>query len=523
MNVRSLLAPSVALLVLSVPGLASAAPCSELVKMALPQTTITAATLVSGGSVTPPYGPELGKLPAFCRVEGVLRPTADSQIRFEVWLPETGWNGRFLGVGNGGFAGSIGYGQMAGNLRRGFATAGTDTGHQAEAEDASWAYRHPEKVVDFGWRGLHLTTERAKAIVAARYGQAATKSYFDSCSDGGREALMEAERFPEDYDGILAGAPANNWTGLLTAGLDVGKVIAGDPAAYFSAMKLPAITRAALAACDAQDGLKDGILSDPMTCHFEPETLLCKSGDGLDCLTAPQVGALKKLYGGGRGRDGRVIFPGLLPGDEARTWKGWIVGDSPRPSAYVQGYFRYMVYSDPVWNTLTADVDAAERAAKERTGAAVDAVDPDLSRFVARGGKLMLYHGWNDPAISPLNTIGFYGQVQAKLGQERAAEAVRLYLVPGMGHCAGGPGPSAFGQLGIATTGDDPYAAFSALEGWVEQGKAPGQIVATQYGAAGEVERTRPVCAYPAVARYDGSGDPTKAGSFRCEVGSAAR
>ena len=518
MRVLFLLPTSAVLLLLAFPAAARGASCAELAKLTLPETTIVSATAVADGRVELPYGEPLTKVPAFCRVVGMLQPTADSQIRFEVWLPETGWNGRFLGVGNGGFAGSIYYGQMAGNLRRGFATAGTDAGHQAEAEDASWAYRHPEKVVDYGWRALHLTTDRAKQIVAERYGKAATKSYFDACSDGGREALMEAERFPEDYDGILAGAPANDWTGLLAAGLDVNKVLDGDPAAYFSAMKLPAITKAVLAACDAADGLKDGILSDPLACKFDPKVLQCKDGDALTCLTAPQVGALEKLYAGGVAKNGRVIFPGLLPGDEAGQWKSWIIGDSPHPSAYVQGYFRYMVYSDPKWNSLAADVGAAEKLAKERTGMAVDAVDPDLSRFIARGGKLMLYHGWNDPAISPKNTIGYYGQVQQKIGAETAAGAVRLYVVPGMGHCGGGSGPSAFGQLGIPTAaGGDPFAMFSALEGWVEQGKAPGEIVATQYSAGGDVVRTRPVCAFPKMAKYDGAGDVAKAASFKCE------
>ncbi len=486
--------------------------------MVLPETSIVAATAVTDGAVRPPYGPALSGLPAFCRVEGVLRPTPDSEIRFEVWMPETGWNHRLLGTGNGGFGGTIGYGQMAGNLKRGFATMGSDAGHQAEAEDASWAYRHPEKVVDFGWRAVHLMTERGKAMVAERYGEGARKSYFDACSDGGREALMEAQRFPGDYDGIFAGAPANDWTEMLTAGLVVGKRVDGDPAAYISAMKLPAITRAVLAKCDAADGLKDGIVSDPRRCGFKPAEMLCKGGDGLQCLTAPQVGALEAVYGGARDKSGRMIFPGLMPGDEVGTWKDWLVGNSPAPSAYVQGYFRYMVYEDPVWNSLTADVDAAERRAKERTGAAVDAVNPDLSKFTGRGGKLILYHGWNDPAISPLNTVGYYGRVESALGREKAAEAVRLYMVPGMGHCAGGPGPSAFGQLGIPTTGGDPFAMMSALEGWVEEGKAPGAVVATQYGAGGAVLRTRPVCAYPTEAVWDGKGDAKLAASFRCEA-----
>ena len=231
--------------------------CTAIKDLNLPDTTISTAERVTSGDLEAPgIDKPLHDLPAFCRVRGVLRPTADSEIRFEVWLPENDWNSRFLGVGNGGFAGSIGYQQLAGNLRRGYATAGSDAGHQAQGEDASWAFDHPEKITDFGWRAVHLTTERAKDVVKAYYGKTATKAYFDSCSDGGREALMEAQRFPQDYDGILAGAPANNWTRLLTSGVDVAQETMNDPRAYISSLKLPAIERAALAACDTLDGVK---------------------------------------------------------------------------------------------------------------------------------------------------------------------------------------------------------------------------------------------------------------------------
>ncbi len=224
-------------------NLAHAADCHALAQIALPDTTILTAEQVIGGSFTPPYGAPLTGLPTFCRVSGILHPTADSVIRFEVWMPEKGWNHRFLGTGNGGFAGSIYYGQLGDNLKRGFATAGTDTGHQADAQDASWAYQHPEKVTDFGYRAVHLTTERAKTIIDRFYGQAPTKSYFDACSDGGREALMEAQRFPADYDGILAGAPANNWTKMVAATVDLTKAFVGNPAGYISSMKLLQLPR----------------------------------------------------------------------------------------------------------------------------------------------------------------------------------------------------------------------------------------------------------------------------------------
>jgi Tannase and feruloyl esterase len=495
---------------------AQAADCHELAQIVLPDTTIVTAESVIGGSFTPPYGAPLTGLPAFCRVSGILHPTSDSVIRFEVWMPEKGWNHRFLGTGNGGFAGTIYYTQLGDNLKRGFATAGTDTGHQADAEDASWAYKHPEKITDFGYRALHLTTERAKTIINKFYGDPPTKSYFDSCSDGGREALMEAQRFPADYDGILAGAPANDWTKMLAASVDEMKVFIGNPAGYISSLKLPAITASVQAQCDAQDGLKDGVLNDPRACHFDPEMLLCKKGDELTCLTAPQVTSLKKIYAGGTDNKGHLIFPGLMPGDEAHLWKSWLVGNGPSVSMYTQNYFRYMVFDDPSWNALTANTDTALHAADAKTAQALNATDPDLSRFAARGGKLILYHGWNDPAISPLNTIDYYEQVQAKMGDAKTADFVRLYMVPGMGHCAGGPGATAFGQFGLPTAKGPEYGIFDALEKWEERDTAPGSIIATKYGAAGKVEMTRPLCSYPQVAKYNGNGDPNDSTNFTC-------
>jgi len=265
----------------------------------------------------PPYGRPIDKLPAFCRLAGVIRPSTDSDIRFEVWLPASDWNGKFLSVGNGGFAGSINYFALADDLRRGFATAATDTGHESDAEDASWAFRHPEKVIDFGYRALHATAENAKALIQAFYNSPARYSYFDSCSDGGREALMEAQRFPEDFDGILAGAPANFWTHMLAGAVEIIQSMYGkDPSAYIPSTKLPAIQSAALAACDAQDGVKDGIINDPLQCHFDPSVLLCKGKDSRDCVTAPQLSTLKKLYAGGQDSDraaGHLGSPAPVP------------------------------------------------------------------------------------------------------------------------------------------------------------------------------------------------------------------
>jgi hypothetical protein len=272
------------------------ADCGAMKSLALENTTIMVAEAVTSGTLSvTEQAPLVQGLPPFCRVMGIMRPTSDSQIRFEVWMPDKDWNGRFLGTGNGGFAGSIYYPQLAGYLRRGFAAAGSDAGHQAEGTDASWAFGHPEKVKDFGWRAVHLMTERARQIISAYYGKDAQKSYFDACSDGGREALMEAERFPEDYDGILAGAPANAWSTLLAAGVADLQTMVADPHAYIPVAKLAAIQKAALAACDEVDGVKDGIINDPAKCRFDPNVLLCQGEDTKDCLTPPQVAALKAL------------------------------------------------------------------------------------------------------------------------------------------------------------------------------------------------------------------------------------
>jgi hypothetical protein len=499
-----------------------AADCASLKSLSIENTTITQAEPVTSGSLTPTGSTPLSSLPAFCRVAGILHPTSDSVIRFEVWLPQQNWNGRLLGTGNGGFAGSIGYRQMAGYLARNFAVSGSDAGHQAEAGDASWAFGHPEKVKDFGWRAVHLTADVSKKVLEAYYGKAQSKAYFDACSDGGREALMEAQRFPEDYDGILAGAPAYDWSRLLGTGVSVTQAFIGDPRGYISDLKLPAIQKASLTACDALDGVTDGIIADPAKCHFDPAVLLCKDEDSLDCLTRPQIDALRVLYSGAKNNQGAPVFPGLTMGDET-GWKAWVIGEGPGSSAdaqYVQNDFRYIVTGDPKWDVLTADPDDSVRQSGDKTAADLDAVNPDLTHFRDHGGKLILYHGWNDPAIPPGNTVAYYESVQKKMGAQPTASFARLYMAPGVEHCVGGPGPSSFGQLGIPTAKGSTFGLFDALEDWVEKDSPPGEIVATKY-ATGEngtrkVVMTRPLCAYPQVPKYHGTGDTNDAVSFTC-------
>jgi len=286
-------------------GLGRGATCESLAQIQLPNTTITSARPVAAGAFTPPKGetglsgpPTYTHLPAFCQVAGVIKPSADSDIRFEVWRPAAGWNGRFQGIGNGGFAGSIDYsGGLANAIANGYAAASTDTGHTQNGIDAKWALDHPEKIIDFGYRAIHATTENGKAIVRAFYGEAPKYSYFSSCSNGGRQALMEAQRFPADYDGIVAGAPANEWTHLF-AGFIWNAQALSEPGGYIPSAKFNAIETAALAACDTLDGVQDGVIDDPRKCHFDPATLLCLGDDSPSCLTAPQVRTLQRIYSG---------------------------------------------------------------------------------------------------------------------------------------------------------------------------------------------------------------------------------
>ncbi len=518
-----------------VPPAHAAPTCEGLAGLTLGPANVVSAQTVAAGAFTPPPNlapwlagdPSLYRtLPSFCRVALQARPSADSDIKIEVWMPVAGWNGRLQAQGNGGFAGEIDYGGLGTALGQAYATVATDTGHSGPGVDARWALGHPEKVADFGYRAIHLMTETAKAAIKAFYGKAPARSYFASCSNGGRQGLMEAQRFPGDFDGILAGAPANFWTHLLTSAVWDAQATTGSDASYIPSGKLPAIARAVNDACDAADGVKDGILNDPRRCRFDPAAMTCRDGDSPACLTPPQVTALKKLYEGARGADGSRIFPGFLPGAEEGEggWGGWITGDAPGKGllfTFGRGYFANMVYEKPDWDYKTADLSAAVEAAADKTARALDATDPNLKPFRDRGGKLILYHGWNDPAISALNTIDYYDSVVGAMGADVVGSFVRLYMAPGVQHCGGGPGPSLFGQV-VTPGADAGHSLQKALEAWVETGLAPSAVVATKYGAAsapGGPRRpalTRPVCPYPEAADYKGAGDTNDAASFAC-------
>ncbi len=503
--------------------------CADIKKLNLDTAEIVEATAIEAGALVlehVPADPIFKKLPAFCRVVAVSKPSADSDIKIEVWLPLTRWNGKFIGQGNGGFAGSIAYHGLAVAVLSGAASGATDTGHTGEATDSGWALGHPEKVIDFGYRGVHSMTSVSKAVVQAFYSNAARHTFFTSCSDGGREALMEAQRFPGDYEGILAGAPAYNWTSLLSRAAQMTQVLLSTPEKYIPASKVPAISRAVLAACRKDE--PGPFLADPGTCHFSPETLVCKGAETDECLTEAQADSLKALYASAHTSDGKLLYHGLMPGGELgdNGWQGWITGKSRSTSegtAYAEGYFRNLVYSNPDWKLSEFSLDHDLKAAVEKTGNAVNAVNPDLRAFRARGGKLILYHGWNDAAISPLATIDYYNNVEKTVGAAETASFARLFLVPGMQHCGGGPGPVAFGQFGPAfdaALDDASHNITTALEDWVEKGTAPEQVIARGSfgGEGGEklVSFAEPICAYPKAAEYKGSGDKTDAGSYVC-------
>ena len=528
------------LLVSSAPAYAQDA-CERLTATRMPNTTITIAQTVAAGTFNGPPSPFSGidfsplykSLPAFCRVVAEAKPTSDSGIKLEVWLPVSGWNGKLQGIGNGGFAGLIDDMQLAMSVKAGYAATATDAGHTGAPNDASWAMGHPEKIIDFGYRGIHEMTRVAKTVIAAYYSKPPQRSYFAGCSDGGREALMEAQRYPEDYDGILAGAPANDWTALLANAAHDLQVLTMDSASFIPPAKIPTIAAAVNAACDEVDGVHDGILNDPRQCHFDPATIQCKGEESDECLTAAQVTALKKLYAGMLDSQGHVVYPGYLPGAEGGQggWGLWITGPAPAKSfmaSFAKGFFSDFVFGKSDWDYKTFKVDADLKAANVRTAQALNATDPDLEPFKTRGGKLVLYHGWNDPAITALNTIGYYESLVKKMGQRDVDSFVRLYMAPGMQHCVGGPGPDSFGAVLTPMSEDavndpkfdDPrHSIYASLEQWVEKATAPSRIIASKFEGQDRThaKMTRPLCPYPQAAKYKGSGDPNDAANFECE------
>jgi len=430
-------------------------------------------------------------LPAFCRVAATLTPTSDSDIKIEVWLPASGWNGKFQAVGNGGWAGMISYAAMAAALARGYATSSTDTGHAGGR--GTFALGHPEKFIDFAYRSEHEMTVAAKAIIDRFYGRGPRLSYWNGCSTGGRQGLAEAQRYPDDFDGIIAGAQANPRTRLNAWQLSLAKAALSDPAAFIPPDKYPLIHKAVIDQCDAVDGVTDGLLNEPTTCRFDPARL--------DFLTPRQIQTVRTVMSPAKTAKGEEIFPGYVPGAEL-GWGAIIGGPEPSPLALDQ--YRYVVFKDPTWDWHTFDLDRDVAMADKVDKGTINAIDPNLTPFTRHGGKLLMYHGWSDPLVAPGTSVNYYNSVvKAMGGPAKTTGSVRLFMVPGMGHCGGGEGPNTFDMV-------------SALEQWVEQGKAPGRIIASRV-TNGTVERTRPLCPYPQVAVHSGSGSTDEAASFVCK------
>lgn len=477
--------------------------CEALSQVPLVNGKVTFTGIVPAGGFVPPGGKPspsgpYASLPAFCRVAVTLTPTADSDIRMEVWLPLAGWNRKMLGNGNGGLSGAIPYGSLAAALRDGYATMGTDAGHVGE--NADFVPGHPEKLVDFAYRAIHEMTVTAKTLAAAHYDGPPARSYFHSCSTGGRQALIEAQRYPEDYDGIVAGDPSWDQMRLYAARLALNLFMNREPAAVIPASKYQMLHSATLNACDALDGVKDGVIEDPPRCTFDVATLTCPSGDRADCLTAPQVESAKAMLSPIIDRkSGAVLHPGrYYPGSEL----GWGAVGGPQPPGESHEGMRKIVFT-PAWDYRTMRVpDDVERAVKADNGLLYGG-DPDLRPFFSRGGKLLMYHGWADALVTPDMSLIMYKRIQEAVGPA-AANSVALFMVPGMGHCQGGPGTDEFDKV-------------AAIDQWVQSGVKPQSIPAA-HRTRGVVDRTRPLCAYPATARYSGTGSTDDARNFRCEV-----
>jgi feruloyl esterase len=485
---------SLAMLLMAVA--AQQSPCEGLKSLSIPNTTITAAEFVHAGAQRNARGGQSSSLPAHCRVAAVLHPSSDSHIEMELWLPSENWNGKFLAVGNGGWAGNIETGAMAAGLARGYATASNDTGHKGGS--ASFVVGHPEKLIDFGYRSMHEMAVRSKAIIQSFYTRAPQLSYYQGCSTGGRQGLMEAQRFPDDFDAIIAGAPVNNVLHLNIQSVARQVEMLREPSRILPANKMTLFTNAVIAACDANDGVKDGIVSDPQMCRFDPQALLCKAGDSQDCLTAAQVQTAKRAWEPVKTKKGELVYLGSSPGFES----GYRM---PTPGSPTNPLFtdtpRYVGHQDANWDVMSFDLEA-DLALAMKNASFIESTDPDLSKFKARGGKLLFYHGWADPGPAPENTLNYVAAVTKKLGGNQD-DWMRVFLMPGMGHCRGGVGP-------------DQADFLTAMEGWREKGEAPARIVASRNAGQGRTEMTRPLCPYPQVAKYTGSGSTDDAKNFVC-------
>ena len=492
-------------------SLAAAATCDGLAALALPNTHITSASSVAAGAFTPPQAPGRGAgrgnanqafaaTPAFCRVTATLTPTSDSDIKIEAWLPDPArWNDKFQAVGNGGWAGSISYPALAAAVTDGYATVSTDTGHVGNT--AAFALGHPEKVTDIAYRAVHEMTVQAKSLINAYYGSAPKLAFWNGCSFGGRQGITAAQRYPADFDAIVAGAPAVNWMDL-----HVGRTAMNLAAnkAPIPPAKYPVIHEAVLQACDGLDGIKDGVIENPLACRFDPKVLQCKGDDAASCLTAGQVDSAKAMYAGIKHpKTGAVVVPGLEPGTEL----DWAVLGGPLPNGNAVEAEKYVIHQDPNWQLssfeLSKDLELASKV-----DPALSSSSTNLKPFFDRGGKLLIYHGYADPQVPDRNTINYFTKVASGSGKGLVGKQIQLYMVPGMNHCQGGPGTDVFNKM-------------AAIEAWVATGTAPDRIVASHL-TAGKVDRTRPLCPFGKVAKWSGAGSTDEAANFSCVAESAA-
>ena len=483
---------------------AAVGSCTDLEGLQLRGGRITASLDVDRGAFKPPAGtPTTAALrayaetPAFCRVTATLTPTTDSDITVEVWLPKTGWNGKLQGVGNGGFAGTIPYAALAAAVRAGYAAAGTDTGHSTPG--ASFAVGHPEKLVDYAHRSLHELAVTAKIVAREYYGSAPKLALWNGCSTGGNQGLTIASRYPADFDAIIAGAPPDPRARLMSTRLLISHLVHRSKDSYIPPDKYPAIHQAALAACDLDDGAKDGVIANPRACTFDPRTIECKSGDSPSCLTPAQVETATLLYSEVKDPvTGRTLYPPLLVRGSELAW-GTLAGPQPFPIA-VDAY-RSLAHANPDWDPRTfdpkTDIDLMDRAA-----APLNTVTPDLRPFFKRGGKLLMYHGWNDRQVPAMSSVTFFERVLQAAGRDAAGRSIQLYMVPGMDHCQGGVGTDIFDKV-------------AAMDEWIAKGRAPARIAAS-HATGGQVDKTRPLCPYPQIARYKGTGSLTEAENFIC-------
>jgi feruloyl esterase len=539
----------------STPAMAS--PCTNLQSLQLQHTTITSATDNTTGIFVVPGAPPttLTGLPAFCRVTATLTPSSDSSIKIEVWLPESGWNRRFLGTGGGGFQGVITYTELAAGIQAGFAATNSDLGTGSSgcnplfcgsdgnmgnplaiafgdpAAPSTGLFGHPERIKDFGFRAIHLMTVRGKEIANAFYRQDARKAYFAGCSTGGQNALMEAQRFPDDYDGILAGAAAFNRTHLHMAGLSAWQNTHATPGRLIQTGQMTLINQAVLKQCVGQDGgaSTDQFLTDPRDCHFDPKALLCTGGKVPPaCLTAEQVTTMQNYYGGVIDPvTKQVITPGFERGNETDDVTALGLALQERlPEPAFDGLFYWVFgpsFGYPASSVNFANFDFHRDVDKvdDQLAAVLNANSTDLGDFRQHGGKLIMYHGWADPLIPSPSSINYFNALVGNEGQggfqqasfggngnpslARTQSYARLFMVPGMYHCSGGPGPNTFDAL-------------TPLVNWVEEGVPPETIVAAKFDSATPpaVQMTRPLCVFPKVAKYKGSGSTNIAANFTC-------